>query len=177
MSFEDKLHDDLTEMLHRLENPTPTSVKDLNGGVERYQKDGMFHAKVKNLVAGTMQTVMKSLNTRAPQAASDSVTIERLEGEVQALTDLYETASEEQDRLLIIEKQLEQDKAKLMELIKDYALISIDNKRLVRELEKDLATAIWHHPQWGATTLPPSTWDEIKKNQIALKDRLAEHTQ
>jgi hypothetical protein len=30
------------------------------------------------------------------------------------------------------------------------------------ELVKDAETAIWYHPEWGATTLPPSTWAKIK---------------
>ena len=30
------------------------------------------------------------------------------------------------------------------------------------ELVKDIATAVWLHPEWGYTTLPPSTWESIK---------------
>ena len=31
----------------------------------------------------------------------------------------------------------------------------------IAELEKDAATAVWNHPEWGQTTLPPSTWKKI----------------
>ena len=31
----------------------------------------------------------------------------------------------------------------------------------IAELEKNAATAIWIHPEWGQTTLPPSTWKKI----------------
>jgi hypothetical protein len=43
-------------------------------------------------------------------------------------------------------------------------LIEAQHKRIA-ELIKDADKSIWHHPEWGATTLPPSTWAEIKKSQ------------
>lgn len=101
----------------------------------------MFVGEFKISTASVLEGIASDrVNVEMPRESREflkSVTskIEKLEREVQALTDLYKTASEEQDRLLLIEKQLEQDKAKLMELIKDYALISIDNKRLVREID------------------------------------------
>jgi hypothetical protein len=62
---EEGLYEDLTKVFieyqHRLENPMPTSVADFVGGAERYQRDGMFHAKVKNLVAGVIGIVMDNL--------------------------------------------------------------------------------------------------------------------
>lgn len=41
----------------------------------------------------------------------------------------------------------------------------------IDKLEKDAATATWVHPEWGQTTLPPSTWAGIKSRKESRKTR------
>lgn len=52
----------------------------------------------------------------------------------------------------------------LMAFDGDAAKVILERDAAIAKLQKDNATAIWLHPEWGQTTLPPSTWERIGKH-------------
>jgi hypothetical protein len=117
MNFKEKLNEDLTQMFavyqHRLENPMPINVEGLDGGWIRYQTDGMFRGIVKNLVAGTMQTVMKHVEDADNNTGQESAPTAT--DKVDKAFDIYNEALKKRDEAEAEEKKAWSDYIKARE--------------------------------------------------------------